>query len=540
MGRFNNLKIGVRLRIGFVVAIALMWVAVGFSLTKIAAISDTADNLYEHPYTVETALLRSEGNILKMNRDMKDIVLAETKTIRDGHLREIEIFEKEALDDFEIAKRQFLGDPQMVQDVIVKFQGWQPIREEVIALLEDGKLEEAGAITTGKGAVYIEELEEDIHSLIAFAEGMASQFVTDANTQSSQGLTWAIVISIIATVITVFISFLITRSITQPIGKLVTVSDIVAQRDLTPEVEIESRDEMGQFTGSFKRMVENLRTVVTDIQGASNVLASAVSEMMTSSTQIASSVTETATTVSEITTTVEEARQTAEVANQKARLVSEAGQKAVESAEVGNKSVADTMNSLDKIREQMGATSETILRLSELSLAIGEIITTVNAIADQSNLLAVNAAIEAAKAGEAGKGFGVVAQEVKNLADQSRQATMEVRQILTDIQKGVSAAVMVTEQGAKAVDAGIQQGSETANAIQALSTITSETAQAGTQIGVSSQQQITGMEQMVTGMENIKEASAQNAVSAKQLQKGAENLQELGQKLSKVVAQFKV
>jgi len=100
--------------------------------------------------------------------------------------------------------------------------------------------------------------------------------------------------------------------------------------------------------------------------------------------------------------------------------------------------------------------------------------------------------------------------------------------------------VMATEQGTKAVDAGVQQATEAATAIQALSDTVTESAQAGIQIGVSSQQQIIGMAQMVTAMESIKEASVQNAVSAKQLQKGAEDLQEMGKKLSQLVAQFKV
>src|SRR4028119_1286641 len=107
---------------------------------------------------------------------------------------------------------------------------------------------------------------------------------------------------------------------------------------------------------------------------------------------------------------------------------------------------------MQRIREQMEAIGESMMRLSEQSQAIGAIIATVDDLAQQSNLLAVNAAIEAAKAGEQGKGFAVVAQEVKSLADQSKQATTQVRTILNDIQKATGAAVMATEQGSKAVE----------------------------------------------------------------------------------------
>ncbi len=118
---------------------------------------------------------------------------------------------------------------------------------------------------------------------------------------------------------------------------------------------------------------------------------------------------------------------------------------------------------MKRIQTHMDSIAASIVRLSDQSQAIGEIIASVNDLAEQSNLLAVNAAIEAAKAGEQGKGFAVVAQEVRSLAEQSKQATAQVRNILGDIQKATSAAVMATEQGSKAVEAGVKQSARPAN-----------------------------------------------------------------------------
>ena len=125
--------------------------------------------------------------------------------------------------------------------------------------------------------------------------------------------------------------------------------------------------------------------------------------------------------------------------------------KSAQIAQSGRKSTADVVSGMERIRTQMEAIAESMVRLSEQGQTIGQIIATVEDLAAQSNLLAVNAAIEAAKAGEQGKGFGVVAQEVKSLAEQSRQATDRVRTILGDIQKATTAAAMATEQGGKAV-----------------------------------------------------------------------------------------
>ena len=153
--------------------------------------------------------------------------------------------------------------------------------------------------------------------------------------------------------------------------------------------------------------------------------------------------------MSETTATVEEVKQTAQLSNQKAKFVSESAHRATQISESGKRSVAESIEAMKQIREQMESIAESIVRLSEQGQAIGEIMLTVNDLAEQSNLLAVNASIEAAKAGEQGKGFAVVTQEVRNLAEQSKQATVQVRSILNDIQKATNAAVMVTEQAAR-------------------------------------------------------------------------------------------
>ena len=226
--------------------------------------------------------------------------------------------------------------------------------------------------------------------------------------------------------------------------------------------------------------------------------------------------------------------------SQKAQYVSDASQKAVQVSHSGSRAVDDTQEKMNRIRRQMESIAASVVRLSEQSQAIGEIIQTVNDLADQSNLLSVNASIEAAKAGEHGKGFSVVAQEVKSLAEQSKQATAQVRSILNDIQKATSAAVLATEQGSKAVDEGVRQSAEAGEAIKALATGITEAAQAATQIAASTQQQLVGMEQVITAMGNIKQASAQNVAGTKQTEDAAHNIHEQGQKLKALIAQFKV
>jgi len=225
------------------------------------------------------------------------------------------------------------------------------------------------------------------------------------------------------------------------------------------------------------------RSITQQLRETINQLSSSSSEILATTTQVAAGAAETASAVSETSATVEEVKQTAQVATQKAKYVSESAQKVAQVAQVsqaGRKSVEGSIQGMQRIQEQMESVAESIVRLSEQSQAIGEIIATVNDLAEQSNLLAVNAAIEAARAGEQGKGFAVVAQEVKSLAEQSKQATAQVRTILGEIQKATGAAVMAAEQGAKAVEAGMKQSGEAGESIRQLAESVSEAAQAAT------------------------------------------------------------
>lgn len=277
------------------------------------------------------------------------------------------------------------------------------------------------------------------------------------------------------------------------------------------------------------------RSINRQLRGATTQLASSSAELSAAASQLASGAAETAAAVSETTTTVEEVKQAADVAAEKAKYVSESAQKASQAAQGGKKAVDESIEAMKRIQEQMGSIAEGIVSLSEQSTTISDITGTVTDIAEQSNLLAVNAAIEAAKAGEQGKGFAVVAQEVKSLADQSKQATSQVKSILGDIQKRISTVVMLTEQGSKASEAGVKQSVIAGESIQALVASVTEAGQAATQIAVSSQQQLAGMGQVASAMENIKQASTESVSSTQQTESTARNLHDLSEKLLRMV-----
>lgn len=315
------------------------------------------------------------------------------------------------------------------------------------------------------------------------------------------------------------------------------IAQRIATGDLTVQVALQSeRDELGR---AFATMVENLRELNRQVSEGVGVLGSSTSAILSGTTQVAAGASQAAAVIGQTAVTLDEVKQTAMVSTQKARHVSDAAHRAAQVSQTGRRAVAQTIEGMQQIRGQMETIADSILRLSDQTQAIGEIIASVNDLSEQSNLLAVNAAIEAAKAGEHGVGFAVVALEVKSLAAQSRQATAQVRSILGDIQKATSNAVVAAEQGAKVVDAGARQSKDAGEAIQRLADSISESAAAASQIAVSAQQQLVGMDQLAQAMGNIKTATAQNMDSTRQAERAAHQLHELGQRLKVMVARYR-
>jgi len=319
--------------------------------------------------------------------------------------------------------------------------------------------------------------------------------------------------------------------------RLAASADRIAAGDLTQEVQLASpKDQLGS---SFATMTKNLRDLNQEIREVVGVLASSAGEIMTTVSELASSSAETASSVSETNATVQEVRQTTDLTSQKSRQVYDSSHKSVQVAKSGRQSVEDAIDGMRGIDERMGFIAERIVNLSEQSQAIGDIIATVNDLAEQSNLLAVNAAIEAAKAGEHGKGFAVVAQEVKNLATQSKQATAQVRSILGVIQKATTSAVLATEQGSKAVEAGVKQSSAAGEAIRLLAASIEESSNATLQIVTSTQEQAIGMDQIAIAIQSINQASTQNVEGSRQIEAAARGLYELNQKLQQLVSRYR-
>ncbi len=244
--------------------------------------------------------------------------------------------------------------------------------------------------------------------------------------------------------------------------------------------------------------------------------------------------------VTETTATVNEVRATVTETAERAQSVAETAQVSVDISRIGTESVSETIAGMEVIRRRVEDIADNILVLSEHTQQIGEIIATVNSLADQSKMLALNASVEAARAGEEGKGFAVVALEVRNLADQNRDATVQVREILGEIQRATNAAVMVTEEGSKGVDEGQQRVNKAGESIKELSHAIEEAAMAAMQIAASTRQQTIGMDQLTQAMRTIKHSTAEMVTRTMEVESSIQRLRKVNDDVHKMLAELKL
>ncbi|MCB9453815.1 MAG: hypothetical protein H6672_20480 [Anaerolineaceae bacterium] len=291
---------------------------------------------------------------------------------------------------------------------------------------------------------------------------------------------------------------------------------------------------------AINRILDRVHSIASEFNHAIQLIDTDTLEILTATTNQVSMANEQDAIVTETTATVNEVRATVTETAERAQSVAETAQVSVDIARDGNTAVEQTISGMEIIRRRVEDIADNILVLSEHTQQIGEIIAAVNSLADQSRMLALNASVEAARAGEEGKGFAVVALEVRNLADQNRDATVQVREILGEIQRATNSAVMVTEEGSKGVDQGQTLVNQAGDSIRNLAHAIEEAALAAMQIAASTRQQTIGMDQLTQAMRMIKHATAETLSSTTQVRASVQNLREAADRVNNVLAGLKL
>jgi methyl-accepting chemotaxis protein len=331
------------------------------------------------------------------------------------------------------------------------------------------------------------------------------------------------------------------RSIVAPLRELNdAAAHIVASGDLTRPLHVNTGGEVGKLAHSFSQMVERLRSVTQNLQQAAEALNASTEQLNASSAEQSQTVARQASALQETQVTAQEIRQTSLLAAQKADAVLSVAERADELSRAGEAALEQTLTGLNDIRAQVEEIAQKILELGERTVQIGSITQTVKDLADQSNMLALNAAIEAVRSGEHGKGFGVVAREIRALADQSIESTDRVRELLTDIGNSVTVAVRITERGSQRMEAGLEQVRTYGKNLRELSSIIQDNAAAVRQIAAAVGQQNVGINQITTAVSDLSKMMDETVARIGATGEAATTLQVISDQLSSAVKSYRV
>lgn len=361
---------------------------------------------------------------------------------------------------------------------------------------------------------------------------------TEATSETANMISTSVYVLVMLMVLWILI---ISRNVSHRINNVHDVAQHITKGDLSARADVQGNDELTGLATSFNAMASQIESqlaserqarkrseeVLAALRQTAENLALSASDILAATTEQAAAMSEEAAAVQETSVTVEELKQVTTLSAQKAGTVASLALQSEEVTMVGREAVDRSVEGMLKVREEVQSLAQSMQRLSEQTQAVGEIISTVQDLAEQSNMLAVNAAIEAARAGEHGYGFSVVANEVRSLAEQSRQATVQVRSILGEIQKAVTTALENTQTGSRSVEEGVNRVNKAGDVIRKLSDTIGHSSQAASQIRASSDQHAAGVDQIAQAIAAIRDASVQALENTHQTERQAKNLKDM-------------
>ena len=336
-------------------------------------------------------------------------------------------------------------------------------------------------------------------------------------------------------------AFFFARSISRPLRRLTAVVGVFADGDLSARLpEADGEDEIGQLTRSFGEMARKLATLVSDVQRSSVMVSSAITEVAATTRQQQATANEVASTTTEIGATSREISATSRDLAQTVSHVSDGAQQAAALADDGRSSLSRMDETMRRVGEAAGGINARLTVLNEKAANIGSVVTTIAKVADQTNLLSLNAAIEAEKAGEYGRGFAVVATEIRRLADQTAMATVDIEQMVKEIQSAVTAGVMGMDKFSEEVRRGVGDVEKVAGQLaQIIQNVEAITPRIGS-VSEGMQSQSTGAEQISQALTQLGEAARQTAESLVQSNEIVSRLDEAARGLRAGIERFKL
>ncbi len=541
IGRSSSLTISKRLAVGFGVILALMiiltitgiWSLSGMN-RKIEQIIKINNTKIEHAYAIQNSISAIDKSVLT-------IVLSNDETTTKTERQKIET-----------ARTVYQTSMATLEKLETTVKGKEIIQElkqnaEISKNANDRALETAAsgntqsAITTITGTLQISNiLGTACNDLVRYQQEQTALGAKDAQTTYTRARLLLLIIGAIVFAFAVFLATGLARSITKPLNYGASIAHKIAEGDLTARIENLRADETGQLLAAMQNMVENLQRIIGEVKAAAANMAAASHQLNANSELMSKGAGEQASRALQVASASEEMSQTILDVAKNTSSIEMSSTETAKLARNGEKVVDSSVHKVKAISETIDASAKLIKSLGDRSNQIGQIISVINDIADQTNLLALNAAIEAARAGEAGRGFAVVADEVKKLAVRTSNSTSEISSMITSIQKEVHEVVASMETITREVTAGVELSTQAGDVLRNIVGSVDQLHVMVQQIASASEEMASTSEQISKDIETIATVSKETSGNSEGITKASLELAELSVNLEKAVAGFNV
>jgi methyl-accepting chemotaxis protein len=424
----------------------------------------------------------------------------------------------------------------LVNGLEEKKKSFKTYREQLELLSYLGQMDEAKKVLFGEFDNLRNQMQDDIVKIVESTRNSAEADIGDNRRLAQITVFSTIVGPILGVIIAIIIGIFVSRSITQPLHQL---NQSIDNADLNTVFASERKDEVGDLMRSFDQFVVTIKETLQRVVETASAVASAATQISSSTEQMAAGAQEQSTQASDVSSAVELMTKTIFENSKNAGSTAETAKAARQTAQQGGDVVAKSITGLKHVALVVKESADAVRELGKSSSQIGQVVQFIDNIADQTNLLALNAAIEAARAGEHGRGFAVVADEVRMLAERTTKATKEIAGMIKKIQDDTKSAVSSMEQGTKVVSEAEKFADEASGSLREIVDITLKVGDLVAQIAASGDQQASSSEEIAKSVESISGVTQETAAGIQQIAHNADDLSMLTGKLQEMMSQFK-